>query len=105
MLNPATGEAGVRQINACAFGTQHRTRHRHGGAENRSRARHRSHDGVVNWGENFYSKNKLVHVHSFGEPAQVGDPGTNGWVVIKMQSDSYLGENDIIRFEDNYGRA
>jgi mannose-6-phosphate isomerase-like protein (cupin superfamily) len=25
--------------------------------------------------------------------------------IIEVQSGSYLGEDDIVRFEDNYGRA
>ena len=32
------------------------------------------------------------------------NPGSIPLEVIEVQSGSYLGEDDIVRFEDNYGR-
>ena len=32
------------------------------------------------------------------------NPGTEPLIVIEIQSGSYLGEDDIVRFEDVYGR-
>ena len=37
-------------------------------------------------------------VHSFENPASVLE-------FIEVQSGSYLGEDDIVRFQDNYGRS
>jgi mannose-1-phosphate guanylyltransferase / mannose-6-phosphate isomerase len=31
--------------------------------------------------------------------------GSEGLVMIEVQSGEYLGEDDIVRFEDQYGRA
>tara|TARA_B110000238_G_C15982641_1_gene376713 strand:- start:547 stop:669 length:123 start_codon:yes stop_codon:yes gene_type:complete len=33
------------------------------------------------------------------------NPGKEELELIEVQSDSYLGEDDIVRFEDLYGRA
>ena len=33
------------------------------------------------------------------------NPGMIPLVLIEVQSGSYLGEDDIVRFEDNYGRS
>ena len=33
------------------------------------------------------------------------NPGTIALEIIEVQSGSYLGEDDIVRFEDQYGRA
>jgi mannose-6-phosphate isomerase-like protein (cupin superfamily) len=33
------------------------------------------------------------------------NPGMIPLVLIEVQSGSYLGEDDIVRFEDTYGRA
>lgn len=55
------------------------------------------------------------HVHTIGEnestfiPAgqkhRLANPGLIDLVVIEVQSGAYLNEDDIIRFEDNYGRV
>ena len=39
-----------------------------------------------------------------GEVHRLTNPGTIPLEIIEVQSGSYLGEDDIIRFEDNYGR-
>ena len=40
-----------------------------------------------------------------GEVHRLANPGTIPLEIIEVQSGSYLGEDDIVRFEDNYGRA
>lgn len=41
----------------------------------------------------------------FGETHRLANPGTIPLEIIEVQSGSYLGEDDIVRFEDNYGRS
>jgi mannose-6-phosphate isomerase-like protein (cupin superfamily) len=36
---------------------------------------------------------------------RVANPGRIPLTLIEVQSGSYLGEDDIVRFEDNYGRS
>jgi mannose-1-phosphate guanylyltransferase/mannose-6-phosphate isomerase len=40
-----------------------------------------------------------------GNKHRLTNPGKIGLVMIEVQSGSYLGEDDIVRFEDKYGRA
>ena len=40
-----------------------------------------------------------------GEVHQLANPGKVPLEIIEVQSGSYLGEDDIVRFEDRYGRA
>jgi mannose-1-phosphate guanylyltransferase/mannose-6-phosphate isomerase len=40
-----------------------------------------------------------------GETHRLANPGTIPLEIIEVQSGSYLGEDDIVRFEDNYGRS
>jgi mannose-1-phosphate guanylyltransferase/mannose-6-phosphate isomerase len=40
-----------------------------------------------------------------GEIHRLANPGTSPLEIIEVQSGSYLGEDDIVRFEDTYGRA
>jgi mannose-1-phosphate guanylyltransferase/mannose-6-phosphate isomerase len=40
-----------------------------------------------------------------GQRHRLSNPGTVPLEVIEVQSGSYLGEDDIVRFEDNYGRT
>ena len=35
---------------------------------------------------------------------RLSNPGNDDLILIEVQSGTYLGEDDIIRFEDNYGR-
>jgi mannose-1-phosphate guanylyltransferase/mannose-6-phosphate isomerase len=39
-----------------------------------------------------------------GEVHRLANPGTIPLEIIEVQSGSYLGEDDIVRFEDHYGR-
>lgn len=40
-----------------------------------------------------------------GEVHRLANPGSIPLEIIEVQSGSYLGEDDIVRFEDNYGRV
>ncbi|WP_033365391.1 mannose-1-phosphate guanylyltransferase/mannose-6-phosphate isomerase [Bordetella sp. FB-8] len=40
-----------------------------------------------------------------GEAHRLANPGIIPLEIIEVQSGSYLGEDDIVRFEDNYGRS
>ena len=40
-----------------------------------------------------------------GTKHRLENPGTEPLHLIEVQSGSYLGEDDIVRFEDNYGRS
>ena len=40
-----------------------------------------------------------------GEVHRLANPGSIPLEIIEVQSGSYLGEDDIIRFEDTYGRG
>ena len=40
-----------------------------------------------------------------GETHRLSNPGTIPLEIIEVQSGSYLGEDDIVRFEDSYGRG
>jgi mannose-1-phosphate guanylyltransferase/mannose-6-phosphate isomerase len=40
-----------------------------------------------------------------GTRHRLENPGTIPLEMIEVQSGSYLGEDDIVRFEDNYGRT
>jgi mannose-1-phosphate guanylyltransferase / mannose-6-phosphate isomerase len=40
-----------------------------------------------------------------GEVHRLANPGSISLEIIEVQSGSYLGEDDIVRFEDTYGRA
>ena len=40
-----------------------------------------------------------------GQTHRLANPGTTPLEIIEVQSGSYLGEDDIVRFEDNYGRS
>jgi mannose-1-phosphate guanylyltransferase/mannose-6-phosphate isomerase len=40
-----------------------------------------------------------------GAVHRIANPGKVPLEIIEVQSGSYLGEDDIVRFEDTYGRA
>ena len=39
------------------------------------------------------------------DPAGLANPGKVPLMVIEVQTGTYLGEDDIVRFEDQYGRS
>ena len=50
------------------------------------------------------SENQSTYI-PLGETHRLANPGTIPLEIIEVQSGSYLGEDDIVRFEDNYGRS
>lgn len=50
------------------------------------------------------NKNQSTYI-PIGAMHALENPGTQSLEIIEVQSGSYLGEDDIIRFEDHYGRA
>ncbi|MEO0442220.1 MAG: mannose-1-phosphate guanylyltransferase/mannose-6-phosphate isomerase [Pseudomonadota bacterium] len=60
----------------------------------------------VRCGENtmLLSENESTYI-PLGEVHQLGNPGKFPLEIIEVQSGSYLGEDDIVRFEDLYGRV
>jgi mannose-1-phosphate guanylyltransferase/mannose-6-phosphate isomerase len=40
-----------------------------------------------------------------GEVHRLANPGNIPLEIIEVQSGSYLGEDDIVRYTDNYGRS
>jgi mannose-1-phosphate guanylyltransferase/mannose-1-phosphate guanylyltransferase/mannose-6-phosphate isomerase len=50
------------------------------------------------------SENQSIYI-PVGEKHSLQNPGKVDLELIEVQSGSYLGEDDIVRFEDRYGRA
>jgi len=50
------------------------------------------------------SENQSTYI-PLGERHRLANPGAIPLEIIEVQSGSYLGEDDIVRFEDTYGRA
>lgn len=60
---------------------------------------------VVNGGsELLIGANESTYIRA-GHKHRLENPGLLDLVMIEVQSGEYLGEDDIVRFEDNYGRA
>ena len=51
----------------------------------------------------FLTENQSTYI-PLGETHRLTNPGAIPLEIIEVQSGSYLGEDDIVRFEDNYGR-
>ena len=49
-------------------------------------------------------KNESTYI-PLGSKHRLSNPGSEPLILIEVQSGSYLGEDDIYRFEDNYGRG
>ena len=50
------------------------------------------------------SENQSTYI-PLGQTHRLGNPGKVPLEIIEVQSGSYLGEDDIVRFEDSYGRC
>jgi mannose-1-phosphate guanylyltransferase/mannose-6-phosphate isomerase len=50
------------------------------------------------------SENESTYI-PIGQKHRLSNPGKTPLEIIEVQSGSYLGEDDIVRFEDSYGRA
>ena len=54
--------------------------------------------------EIFVATNESTYIPA-GHQHRLENPGVMDLVMIEVQSGEYLGEDDIVRFSDNYGRA
>lgn len=54
--------------------------------------------------EMFVATNQSTYIPA-GHKHRLENPGVMDLVMIEVQSGQYLGEDDIVRFQDNYGRA
>lgn len=54
--------------------------------------------------EHLLSENQSIYI-PLGETHRLTNPGKINLQLIEVQSGSYLGEDDIVRFEDTFGRA
>ena len=54
--------------------------------------------------EHLLSENESIYI-PLGEKHRLTNPGKVNLQIIEVQSGSYLGEDDIVRFEDKFGRA
>ena len=54
--------------------------------------------------ERFFSENESTYI-PVGVIHALENPGRVPLEIIEIQSGSYLGEDDIVRFEDRYGRV
>ena len=60
---------------------------------------------VINGVNEFYvNTNESTYIPA-GHQHRLENPGVIPLVMIEVQSGEYLGEDDIVRFQDNYGRA
>ena len=59
---------------------------------------------VINDEEFLLTENQSTHI-PLGEKHSLENPGKLPLEIIEVQSGSYLGEDDIVRFKDNYGRV
>ena len=50
------------------------------------------------------SENQSTYI-PLGQTHRLANPGRVPLEIIEVQSGAYLGEDDIVRFEDNYGRS
>jgi mannose-1-phosphate guanylyltransferase / mannose-6-phosphate isomerase len=60
---------------------------------------------VVNGDQNLLLKTNESTYIPAGHKHRLANPGVINLVMIEVQSGDYLGEDDIVRFQDNYGRA
>lgn len=49
------------------------------------------------------TENQITYIPQ-GQTHRLANPGNTPLEIIEVQSGSYLGEDDIVRFEDTYGR-
>jgi len=60
---------------------------------------------VVNGDETYRLKSNESTFIPQGNKHQLSNPGTTPLQIIEVQTGNYLGEDDIVRFDDIYGRA
>ena len=52
----------------------------------------------------FLAENESIYI-PLGSKHRLSNPGKINLTLIEVQSGSYVGEDDIVRFEDIYGRS
>ena len=57
---------------------------------------------IIGERETIYMKSALI---TTGRKHRLNNPGSTAFVIIEVRSGGYVGEDDIVRFEDVYGRA
>ena len=60
---------------------------------------------VVNGDKEFFIQTNESTYIPAGHKHRLTNPGKLPLIMIEVQSGAYLGEDDIVRFEDIYGRA
>ena len=58
----------------------------------------------INGEEKFLNKNESCYIPA-GSKHRLSNKGLEILTLIEVQSGSYFGEDDIVRFEDSYGRS
>ena len=58
---------------------------------------------IVENRETLFTENQSTYI-PLGKPHRLENPGKIPLHLIEVQSGAYLGEDDIVRFEDSYGR-
>ena len=54
--------------------------------------------------KSFLTENQSTYI-PLGEVHRLANPGSISLEIIEVQSGSYLGEDDIVRIQDTYGRS
>ena len=57
----------------------------------------------INGEINILTENESTYI-PLGSKHRLSNPGKIPLILIEVQSGSYVGEDDIVRFEDKYGR-
>ena len=57
----------------------------------------------INGNVSFLTENQSTYI-PLGSKHRLTNPGKIPLILIEVQSGTYVGEDDIVRFEDNYGR-
>ena len=57
----------------------------------------------INGKISFLKENESIYV-PLGSKHRLSNPGDETLILIEVQSGTYLGEDDIVRFKDNYNR-
>jgi mannose-1-phosphate guanylyltransferase/mannose-6-phosphate isomerase len=60
---------------------------------------------IINGDKQFTLQENQSTYIALGEVHRLTNPGTVPLEIIEVQSGGYLGEDDIVRFEDRYGRS
>jgi len=61
-------------------------------------------DITIDGKETWHSRGEVIQIEK-GQKHRISNPGDNILRIVEVQLGDYLGEDDIIRYEDDYGRA